>query len=284
MIMNSARTAPPAVTHHTTTRHVGNCQICEGDFKLTAGDRMVHHGYARPGWGHIVGDCMAVNAPPYEVSCDLIGAHRANVEQKLEAMMVRLEKLQKGLVTYVRQVEQEGGGRNKKVATVEYVVGVTEGWKMRDVLKHQTRAVANDIQGARREIERCTRRIEAWRALPVRTVEEEVRREEMARSERAKIVADKRAAKAAKEAAVQAKREALEAKRTTIREDFEAQFRAMVYNREVPAARELLAKLDKTKYRSWLSRHDLQCEEAFVALGLAVQDGVNGGRPYLRWL
>ena len=50
-------------------------------------------------------------------------------------------------------------------------------------------------------------------------------------------------------------------------------------------ARSLLADMDKTKYRSWLWRSELECEDAFVALGLAVQDGMNGrNRPYLRWL
>ena len=80
----------------------------------------------------------------------------------------------------------------------------------------------------------------------------------------------------------------MSAKRTAIRKDFEAKFHALaadsmvtLANRQVNA-RGLLAELDKTKYRSWLNRYDLQCKEAFIALGLAVQDGVNGRR--LRWL
>ena len=49
------------------------------------------------------------------------------------------------------------------------------------------------------------------------------------------------------------------------------------------AARIFLMELYKVKYR-WLTRHELQCEDAFVALGMATVDGVNGfGRPRLRW-
>ena len=95
----------------------------------------------------------------------------------------------------------------------------------------------------------------------------------------------------AKRAATDAKTEAREATRTAIRKDFEAKFRALaadsnvtLANRQVNA-RGLLAEMEKTKYRNWLWLSTLECEEAFVALGLAVQDGVNGrGRPRLRWL
>ena len=65
----------------TVTRYVGKCPICEGDFKLTTdaihgnfgdGQKMVHHGYQRPGDGSgIIGDCYAVGRPAYEESCDV---------------------------------------------------------------------------------------------------------------------------------------------------------------------------------------------------------------------
>jgi hypothetical protein len=84
-----------------------------------------------------------------------------------------------------------------------------------------------------------------------------------------------------------AKQDALAAKRKAIREDFEAKFTALAAT-PGPVSREaairLLRELDKTKYRNWLGRWDLQCETAFVTLGLATAEGVNGrGRPYLRW-
>jgi hypothetical protein len=48
---------------------LGTCPVCERAIRVRGG-KMVHHGYARPGRGHIVGDCFAVNRAPYEVSCD----------------------------------------------------------------------------------------------------------------------------------------------------------------------------------------------------------------------
>lgn len=47
----------------------GICPCCFGDYVAT-GDKMVHHGYERPGHGSIIGDCFGVNAKPFEISCE----------------------------------------------------------------------------------------------------------------------------------------------------------------------------------------------------------------------
>jgi hypothetical protein len=271
----------------TATRYVGNCQLCEGDQKLHH-SRMVHHGYQRPGHGSIEGDCPGVGKDPYEVSCELVKAYRGNLGTQLVQLEKRLTALKGGTVRYLTKLERCG-------AMVQYIAGVTEPFRWEQALTSAIYGIESDIRQCKSEIERCTRRIAAWKPMPIRTVEEEVRKEQMAKAERAKIVADKRAAKAAKEAATRAKQEALKAKRSAIRKEFENRFRTlaadskdqttMLVELNKKTARSLLVELDKTKYRSWLSRYDLECEEAFVALGLAVQEGVNGrGRPYLRWV
>lgn len=38
----------------------GECQICERDQALDAAGSLGHHGYKRPGWGFISGDCTGV--------------------------------------------------------------------------------------------------------------------------------------------------------------------------------------------------------------------------------
>ena len=275
----------------TATRFIGNCQICEGDQKLHHGG-MVHHGYRRPGDGYIVGDCPGVGQVPYEVSCDLVKSHRSLVGTKLVSSKKYLARLQAGDVTRLTKIEHRGGwGTMGKNELIEYIAGVTEPYRWARAVESATWEVQSTVRQCEADIERCTRRINAWKPMPIRTVEEEVCKEEMAKAERAKIVADKRAAKVAKRAATDAKTEAREATRTAIRKDFEAKFRALaadsnvtLANRQVNA-RGLLAEMEKTKYRNWLWLSTLECEEAFVALGLAVQDGVNGrGRPYLRWL
>lgn len=68
----------------TVARYIGQCQVCEGDFKLLGG-RLVHHGYKRPGYGEIVGDCPGVHEPPYEVSCELVKVLLAKHEPELAA-------------------------------------------------------------------------------------------------------------------------------------------------------------------------------------------------------
>lgn len=52
-----------------TMENTGHCQICSGVQKMNRG-KMVNHGFTRPGYGYIVGNCFGVNALPYEKSSD----------------------------------------------------------------------------------------------------------------------------------------------------------------------------------------------------------------------
>jgi hypothetical protein len=278
-------------THSTpaVTRYIGNCQICEGDQKLHNG-RMVHHGYQRPGDGAIRGDCPGVGHVPYEVSCELVKSYRTIVEGQLVRQTEHLANLRTGKVTHITEIRLRG-------ERFETIAGVTELSRWEGAVSHEIRETQTGIYYSEKEIVRCTRRIDAWKPTPIRTVEEEKIK---AQSEVAARKAEREAARAArdaKKAASKARQEALQAKRTTIRKDFEAKFRALAAGtwfssfQAVPLAdrqkeaRGILRELDKSKYRSWLHKWDLECQDAFIALGLAEYDGMNGrGRPYLRWL
>lgn len=48
----------------------GTCQGCFGSYALTSDQHLVHHGYTRPGYGYIVGDCVGTGHEPYELSCE----------------------------------------------------------------------------------------------------------------------------------------------------------------------------------------------------------------------
>jgi hypothetical protein len=48
------------------------CQICEHRQCLTATGTMVHHGYFRPGYGHIEGDCFGVGRLPFPATDALV--------------------------------------------------------------------------------------------------------------------------------------------------------------------------------------------------------------------
>jgi hypothetical protein len=270
-------------THSTpaVTRYIGNCQICEGNQKLHNG-RMVHHGYQRPGDGAIRGDCPGVDHVPYEVSCERVKGYRTGVERGLLLKKEYLANLQAGNVTHIVEFLRRG--------LIEHVIGVTELSRWESIVNRTIQEIRYSIPQSENDIARCTRRIEAWKPMPIRTVEEE---KVKAQSEVAARRADYEAARAArdaKKAASKAKQEALQAKRTAVRLGFEKRFCDLA-TMELPLedrqkeARGVLRELDKSKYRSWLHKWDLECQDAFIALGLAEYDGMNGrGRPYLRWL
>lgn len=49
----------------------GECQVCARKQCLTGGGALVHHGYRRPGYGSIVGDCFGVGHLPYPKTDEL---------------------------------------------------------------------------------------------------------------------------------------------------------------------------------------------------------------------
>lgn len=208
----------------TTTRHIGNCQICEADQKLHDG-RLVHHGYKRPGDGYIVGDCPGVHAVPYEVSCELIKTYKEGVEYHLANKEAFLAKLKAGEVTKLTELKYRGAW--KKSELVEYSVGVTEAHIWNRVLSHKISEVEGAIRYAKFDIERCTRRIAAWQPLPLRTVEEEQAKEDADKAARKAVKDAERAVRDAKKAATKAKQDALAARRQTIKDEFVAAFKAL---------------------------------------------------------
>lgn len=54
----------------------GTCQRCGGSVAVVNGV-LAHHGYTRPGYGYILGDCMGTNREPAEKSVDLAKSLRA---------------------------------------------------------------------------------------------------------------------------------------------------------------------------------------------------------------
>lgn len=50
---------------------IATCQVCEGKWKLVRG-KISLHGYTRPGYGFITGQCRGAQQLPWEVSCDVL--------------------------------------------------------------------------------------------------------------------------------------------------------------------------------------------------------------------
>jgi hypothetical protein len=73
---------------------LGTCPVCERAIRVRTG-KMVHHGYERPGHGHIVGSCYGLGAAPYEVSSEGTRSYRDHVVAprlaRDETFLARLE-------------------------------------------------------------------------------------------------------------------------------------------------------------------------------------------------
>jgi hypothetical protein len=278
-------------TADIATRFLGNCQLCEGDFKLNNENRMVHHGYKRPGHGQIEGDCPGVHKDPYEVSCELIKVELKNTEQSIVYMTAELAKYTAGEVMhFTKTVYKMSFGRIVGLMRLDFAIGVTEFYTWQKEYQYRVNEITSEISRAKHRATHYAKRIADWVKKPIRTVEELVAKEQANKAARKAERDAARAARDAKKAATKAKQDALAASRKAIREDFETKIQALaagspesLKDRQA-AARALLNELEKTKYRNWLSKWDLECEDAFVALGLAKAEGVNGrGRPWLRW-
>jgi len=80
-----------------TRENTGTCAACWGNYKLTSG-RLVLHGYERPGYGYIKGQCFGVDSQPIEMSVDCAGRYREFLEGVLAGEERKLAKLESGEV------------------------------------------------------------------------------------------------------------------------------------------------------------------------------------------
>jgi cell division protein FtsB len=151
----------------TVTRFVGICQICEGQFKLDAQALMVHHGYKRPGGGYIVGDCAAVGHPAYEQSCERLKLYIVGMRAALATAQARKCALESGEVSELTVESRYRRGyaaetRTHKVGDVEWL----------RVLESAIGKQTQLVRWLTDDIKRCEARVAAWKAQPLRTVEE----------------------------------------------------------------------------------------------------------------
>lgn len=183
---------------------LGTCPVCEGEFK-TKSERMVHHGYRRPGWGSIVGDCFAVNMPAYEVSNEGCRTYKLVLQDRIENLKAALERVP--FLTHHVEYYRSAYGRDEKT---QYAVGVTPANMWFSKIESRKKELRNDIEGCERTVDRMDSLIAAWVKKPLREVTEAAA-EALAKAERDARVAErqaKRDAKKAKSDALQAKRDA----------------------------------------------------------------------------
>lgn len=151
------------------TRPRAECQICERDQATDAAGCLVHHGYKRPGWGCIVGDCMGVSHKPYPATDALekyLAAVRAFIKRE-RAWLASLPRLDE--INYHYSVREQVGRK-----PVLKVVRLRRGDEYRydaeakvtfpsfaDRIKVETTKAKNEIASAKKDERRVVARIVA---------------------------------------------------------------------------------------------------------------------------
>jgi hypothetical protein len=154
---------------------------------------LVHHGYHRPGYGYIIGDCFAVKLPPHELSPYAAEAYRSFCKKLKAEAEEYLGRLESGAVTelhqqetlpvpttaerpqYWRSAEHDPGWREVAVPYHSNELVGTD--RARVWVKLLTAAIAhqkNRIKWSTEEIERMTGAIKDWKLVELREREEPV--------------------------------------------------------------------------------------------------------------
>jgi hypothetical protein len=97
---------------------VGTCIVCNREIAVRetktgvrpdgaqlAAHLLVHHGYHRPGYGYIIGDCFAVKLPPHELSPYAAETYRTFCKKMKAEAVEYLGRLESGAVKELHRQE-----------------------------------------------------------------------------------------------------------------------------------------------------------------------------------
>lgn len=173
-----------------TTRHIGTCGACEKATKVRNG-KLVHHGYERPGYGYIEGDCFGVHYEPHEVSPKCSEEYR---EMVLGLQEVRQKDIN-GLPDVTEVTVDIGTLRRPREETYRRdSEDKMERYRFKEALESRKHSLERQRNHWKSEVERMGKLLLDWAPKALVSVEEEK--------------AAKRVAKAVREAERKAKREA----------------------------------------------------------------------------
>lgn len=256
-------------TAKTAVRFLGFCQICEAEQKLHGG-KLVHHGYKRPGWGAIVGDCYGVGFLPYQKSCEQVKEYKAVLLDELEEKVAYRTKLEAKTVKSFWYVNYRKEG-------CLLAVGVTEQHTWERAFAAELSGTAWAIRGLEAEIERLTKRIAAWKLVETNERTERVSdAEKKAESDARKALRTAaREAKDAKAKALAEKREKTAQAQQAVRAEFFEKFEVLAKtctNEDLVKAKALAIEMKKSKFK-FITFYDYKhISRALLALGLATKD------------
>ena len=181
-------------------------------------NKLVHHGYKRPGYGFIVGDCFGARKTPHELSPELAQQTLDLVERELASTEVSLVQLPDTTVLKKLVTRWENGRRKQETVDIPKTVAPEGGYDwdndregaraLHKAVEAWDRAYASrewelkqTIKMLKGEAERLTELVSTWELKPLRSVEEEKTAKQTAKAEREAAKAAKKAAKLADQVA-----------------------------------------------------------------------------------
>jgi hypothetical protein len=259
----------------TVTRFLGFCACCQQDFKLDERNKLVHHGYLRPGDGHIHGDCEFVGLDPFEVSAEPARKLADRLRADAEAMVKRADALANGEVTYLIQLHRD---YDRKVLVRTFSRFVSDAWTFDNVAYQEECDLRYRAKVLGERIDYLDAILGKWTPQPIRTVEEEARKAEASRAQKRAEREEKRAAAAAKKAALEAKRDAALAKKVALIESLVSTAISLAESKRAGGDVEApVSRLVRDIRRSKLWMHDLKpAHGALADLGLGKMRAYGG--------
>ncbi len=212
---NTASRRPRA--GETRTTHSGHCPVCFRVQKLERGDRMVFHGFRRPGDGATYGDCLGTGYPAYEVSDEGCREYRG---VRLVTKQVAEDRFRFLSSPKLDKLSVLGKDKAGNTVTITVRPGDKQ-WSI--ILREETRLAEAQREGSVDEIKRMDALIKNWKRRDVLTEEEAVEAKVTPEKVAARDArAEAKAAKEAKATALAAKRADKEAKLEAMRPQLEA--------------------------------------------------------------
>jgi hypothetical protein len=152
------------------TRYLGNCQICEGDFKTTEEGKVALHGYKRPGDGHVHGHCPGEGHLAYEKSANLIPLFVKGLRRDEERAEETLGQIDRGEIESFTKPAWLAGLPHRSFKDVKKSEVPGDVWR-RELSAYRGR-VDSDRRHARLQREHFEQRLKNWTLRPLREIDE----------------------------------------------------------------------------------------------------------------
>jgi hypothetical protein len=145
------------------------CQICARKQAIDKDGTLGHHGYKRPGWGFIDGDCMGEGYKPYPAT-DALEKYKVAIQNYLNANQAALEMLpdkQELVYRYTTGYRKERQEHTIPVARGDEMKYLNENGvhvsvpSFEELEKREQRRLQSEISNATKELERVIARIKA---------------------------------------------------------------------------------------------------------------------------